>query len=135
MKVLKGGVTTPKGFKANGFWAGIKRSAKPDLGLIFSEAPCVAAAVFTRNSVKAAPIVICMKHIKGGDSRAVIANSGNANCFTGEYGLMYAQKMTEIVGEKLGMMANRFWSCRRELSAGLFHTKRSRRRFRRWSKV
>ena len=103
MKVLKGGVTTPKGFKANGFWAGVKRSAKPDLGLIFSEAPCTAAAVFTRNSVKAAPIAVCMKHIKGADSRAIIANSGNANCFTGEYGYMYAKKMCDIVGQALGV--------------------------------
>ncbi|NLE65778.1 MAG: hypothetical protein GX606_07695, partial [Elusimicrobia bacterium] len=86
-----GGVTSPKGFKANGFWAGIKKSAKPDLGLVCSTAPCSAAAVFTRNTVKAAPIRVCMDHIRSGKARAVIANSGNANCFTGEYGLMYAR--------------------------------------------
>ncbi|MBF0484942.1 MAG: bifunctional glutamate N-acetyltransferase/amino-acid acetyltransferase ArgJ [Candidatus Omnitrophica bacterium] len=101
MKIVKGGVTAPRGFKANGFWAGIKRSGKPDLGLIFSDAPCVAAAVFTKNSVKAAPVIVCMKNIKKGDSRAVIANSGNANCFTGEYGIMYAEKMTEIIATHL----------------------------------
>lgn len=103
MKVLKGGVTTPKGFKANGFWAGVKRSGKPDLGLVVSDFPCTAAAVFTRNSVKAAPITVCMKHIKKGDCRAVVANSGNANCFTGEYGIMYASKMCEIIGGQLGI--------------------------------
>lgn len=103
MRILKGGVTTPKGFQANGFWAGIKRSGKPDLGLIYSESPCTAAAVFTRNSVKAAPISVCMKHIKRGDCRAVVANSGNANCFTGEYGYKYAQRTCEIVGEALGL--------------------------------
>ncbi|MBF0569607.1 MAG: bifunctional ornithine acetyltransferase/N-acetylglutamate synthase, partial [Candidatus Omnitrophica bacterium] len=101
MKIIKGGVTSPKGFKANGFWAGIKKSAKPDLGLIYSPTPCAAAAVFTRNSVKAAPITVCMDHIKGGQAQALIANSGNANCFTGEYGLMYARKMCAIVAEKL----------------------------------
>ena len=58
MKIIKGGVTSPKGFKANGFWAGIKKSAKPDLGLLYSQALCHSAAVFTRNSVKAAPNVV-----------------------------------------------------------------------------
>ena len=100
MKVLKGGVTSPKGFKANGFWAGVKKSGKPDLGLIYSTVPCNAAAVFTRNSVKAAPILVCQKNIKGGRAQALIANSGNANCFTGEYGLMYAVKMTELVASQ-----------------------------------
>ncbi len=98
MKQLKGGgVTSPHGFKANGFWAGIKKSGKPDLGIIYSDVMCTAAAVFTRNSVKAAPIVLCQKHIKGGKVQALVANSGNANCFTGEYGMMYAKKLTELV--------------------------------------
>ncbi len=105
MKVIKGSITTPKGFVANGFWAGIKRSGKPDLGLVFSTAPCTSAAVFTKNSVKAAPIVVCMDYIRQGNNQALIANSGNANCFTGEYGLMYAKKMTEIVGDALGIKA------------------------------
>lgn len=105
MRVIKGSITTPKGFVANGFWAGIKRSGKPDLGLVFSLTPCTSAAVFTKNSVKAAPIMICMDHIRKGDSQALIANSGNANCFTGEYGLMYAKKMTEIIGTALGIKA------------------------------
>ncbi len=103
MKLIKGGVASPKGFKANGFWAGVKKSAKPDLGLIFSTVMCNAAAVFTRNSVKAAPVVVSMNNAKGGRIQALIANSGNANCFTGEYGLMYAKKMTEVVAEKLGI--------------------------------
>lgn len=105
MKVIKGSITTPKGFVANGFWAGIKRSGKPDLGLVFSKFPCTSAATFTKNSVKAAPIVVCMDHIKKGDSQALIANSGNANCFTGECGLMYAKKMTEITAQQLGIKA------------------------------
>jgi glutamate N-acetyltransferase/amino-acid N-acetyltransferase len=64
MKIIKGTITSPQGFKANGFWAGVKRSGKPDLGLVFSQYPCTSAAMFTRNSVKAAPIQVCMKHIK-----------------------------------------------------------------------
>ena len=103
MKVLKGTVTSPRGFRANGFWAGVKKSGKPDLGLICSDVMCNAAAVFTVNSVKAAPIVICQKHIKAGKVQALVANSGNANAFTGEYGLMYAKKMTEIIAEKIGV--------------------------------
>lgn len=103
MKIIKGTITSPQGFKANGFWAGVKRSGKPDLGLVFSQFPCTSAAMFTRNSVKAAPIQVCMKHIKKSDSCAVIANSGNANCFTGEYGFTYAQKMTEITAQALGV--------------------------------
>ena len=102
MKIFKGGVTSPKGFKANGFWAGIKKSGKPDLGIVSSDVLCNAAAVFTINSVKAAPIVVCQKNVKGGKIRALIANSGNANCFTGEYGLLYARKMTELVAEMIG---------------------------------
>jgi glutamate N-acetyltransferase/amino-acid N-acetyltransferase len=103
MKVLKGTVTSPKGFKANGFWAGVKKSGKPDLGLICSDVMCNAAAVFTVNSVKAAPIVVCQKNIKAGKVQALVANSGNANAFTGEYGMMYAKKMTEIIAERLGI--------------------------------
>ncbi len=105
MKVIKGGVTSPKGFKANGFWAGVKKSGKPDLGLIVSDVMCSAAAVFTRNSVKAAPIVLCQKNIRAGKIQALIANSGNANCFTGEYGFTYARKMTEIIAQQVGIGA------------------------------
>lgn len=105
MKLLKGGVTSPKGFKANGFWAGVKKSGKPDLGLIYSQVPCSAAAVFTRSSVKAAPIMVCQEHISDGRVQALIANSGNANCFTGEYGLLYARKMTELVADSVGIKA------------------------------
>ncbi len=106
MKLIKGGVTSPKGFKANGFWAGVKKSGKPDLGLIYSQEICSAAAVFTRNSVKAAPIIVCQDNIRDGRVQALIANSGNANCFTGEYGLTYARKMTELVAEELGIKAS-----------------------------
>ncbi len=109
MKIFKGGVTSPKGFKANGFWAGIKKSGKPDLGIVCSDVLCNAAAVFTINSVKAAPIVVCQKNVKGGKIKALIANSGNANCFTGEYGLTYAKKMTELVAERIGAQANQMF--------------------------
>lgn len=101
MKILKGGVTKPKGFLANGLCSGIKKSGKPDLSLIFSETPAVAAGVFTKNSIKAAPLVISEKHLKSNRAQAIIVNSGNANCFTGDPGLIYARKTTEIVAKLL----------------------------------
>lgn len=101
MKLLKGGVTQAKGFKANGLSAGIKRSGKTDLGLIVSEFPAVGAASFTKNSVKAAPIIVAQKHIKYRNTQAFIVNSGNANCFTGKFGLMYAEQTTKIIGKLL----------------------------------
>lgn len=106
MKILKnGGVTAPKGFKANGIAAGIKRSGKRDLALIVSDVPANSAAVFTKNSIKAAPLIVSQKHIRNGKARAVVANSGNANCFTGKFGLIYAQRTTEIIGQYLNIPA------------------------------
>ena len=103
MKIIKGGVTAPKGFLANGISSGIKRSGKKDLGIIVSELPALTAGVFTKSSIKAAPLVVSMKHIKKGVGRAVLVNSGNANCYTGHAGLKHAQKSTELVAKFLGV--------------------------------
>lgn len=104
MKILKnGGVTAPKGFKANGVAAGIKRSGKRDLALIVSDVPATSAAVYTKNSIKAAPLLVSQKHLRGHKTRAVIANSGNANCFTGKAGMTCALRTTEIIGTLLGV--------------------------------
>ena len=103
MKIIKGGVCAPKGFLANGMSSGIKRSGKLDLGIIVSERSAVSAGVFTKNSIKAAPLVVSMKHIKKGVSRAVLVNSGNANCYTGRTGLKHAQGSTEMVAKLLGV--------------------------------
>lgn len=97
MKVIKGSVTSPKGFLAHGLSAGIKRSGKPDLGLIVCEVPAVTAGVFTKNSIKAAPLLVTMKHIKTGVGRAVLVNSGNANCYTGAQGLKVAKDSTTLI--------------------------------------
>ena len=106
MKVIKGGITAPKGFLANGVVAGIKRSGKLDLGLIVSNVPAVAAGVFTVNSIKAAPLIVSMKHIRSGKAQAVLVNSGNANCYTGPFGLKYAQDSTALVAHLLNIKAN-----------------------------
>lgn len=105
MKIIKGHVTQPKGFKANGLSCGIKRSGKPDLGLIYSEVPAVTAGVFTKSSVKAAPLVVSQKHVRNGITQALVVNSGNANCFTGKFGRMYAEQTSQDFGQLLGVPA------------------------------
>jgi glutamate N-acetyltransferase/amino-acid N-acetyltransferase len=102
VKVISGGITAPKGFLANGLSAGIKRSGKPDLGLIVSETAATTAGVFTTNSIKAAPLVISMKHIKKGTSRGILVNSGNANCYTGQAGFKHALETVNVVAGLLG---------------------------------
>jgi glutamate N-acetyltransferase/amino-acid N-acetyltransferase len=72
----------PKGFQASGVASGIKKNGKKDLGLIFSRAPARVAAVFTKNRVKAAPVLLDKERIKRGVCRAIVVNSGNANCCT-----------------------------------------------------
>jgi glutamate N-acetyltransferase/amino-acid N-acetyltransferase len=74
----------PVGYRYSALYAGIRRAAKPDLALIFSEAPASAAAVFTTNRVEAAPVKLARRNLaaSGGISRAVLVNAGNANCAT-----------------------------------------------------
>jgi len=86
----------PQGFKAAGVASGVKRNAKLDLALFYSELPARAGCEFTSNSIAAAPVLLCRKYLKYNSAfRAVIANSGNANCFTGAQGIRQAQEMTE----------------------------------------
>ena len=104
MDVIKNGtITDVKGFKAAGITAGLKKSGKKDMALIYSEYKAVSAAVFTKNLVKAAPILIDMENIKSENTQAIIVNSGNANACTGENGYINAKKMTEIIAEKLNL--------------------------------
>ncbi|MDR3146758.1 MAG: bifunctional ornithine acetyltransferase/N-acetylglutamate synthase, partial [Treponema sp.] len=97
MQEVEGGICAPRGFRAGGIWCGIKAgSRKRDLALIYADKPCAAAAVFTTNRVKAAPVIVSQEHLAGGVLRAVIANSGNANACTGEAGLAAAHRMAEL---------------------------------------
>ncbi|MDR1506259.1 MAG: bifunctional glutamate N-acetyltransferase/amino-acid acetyltransferase ArgJ [Treponema sp.] len=101
-----GGICAPKGFKACGLRAGIKESAKKrDLALVYSERPCTSAAVFTRNVVKAANIIVTGEHLEksGGRIRALVANSGNANACTGARGLAAARRMAALAAMRLGI--------------------------------
>ena len=103
MRIIKGSITTVKGFQANGISAGIKKSGKKDLALIVSSVPAIGAGVFTKNSVKAAPLVVSIENLRNGKIQAIVVNSGNANCFTGKFGMLYARQTTELFGKKLGI--------------------------------
>ena len=104
MKILKGKtITDVAKIKAIGISGGLKKSGKKDLCVIYSEAAAVAAAVFTTNKVKAAPIVINMEHIKSSNIQAIVVNSGSANACTGERGLINANIMAEITALELGI--------------------------------
>ncbi|GHV13559.1 arginine biosynthesis bifunctional protein ArgJ [Spirochaetia bacterium] len=107
MKDISGGVCAPKGFKAGGIWCGIKASSKKrDLGLIYSEKPCVAAAMFTTNRVKAACVLVSREHLADGKCQAVIVNSGNANACTGEAGLAAARRMASLAADEFALKAD-----------------------------
>jgi glutamate N-acetyltransferase/amino-acid N-acetyltransferase len=104
-KVIKGGITAPRGFLASGIHCGIKpvrhKKLPKDLALIFSEEPCATAATFTTNKIKAAPVRLSMRHLRGADARAVIANSGNANACTGAEGIAAARRMAAAAAQQL----------------------------------
>ncbi len=100
---IEGNITAPKGFLAAGVVAGIKKSGKKDLALIYSERPAVGAGVFTANLVKAAPLLLDMEHLQLNHNlvRAVIINSGNANACVGEQGKIDALKMAQETAKGL----------------------------------
>jgi len=90
-----------KGFYFKGMAAGIKKDGRKDLGLIFSSRPASAAALFTKNRVVAAPVILGRERMKSGLCQAVVVNSGNANCFTGEEGLKDARITAKLAAEEL----------------------------------
>lgn len=104
MQFIDGGVTAPNGFLANGILCKIKESRTTnDTALIYSEKMCNAAGVFTQNRVKAEAVKLTKKNIANGKIQAVIANSGNANCCTGEQGAQVAYKMAQLAGKELNV--------------------------------
>jgi len=92
-----------KGFKFAGICAGIKKKGGKDLGLIYCEQPATAAALFTKNKVAAAPVILGREKIKKGFCQAVLVNSGNANCFTGQKGLEDAIACSRLVSQSLDL--------------------------------
>jgi len=107
IKFIDGGVCAAQGFTANGILCHIKASRKTnDTALVVSEKPCNAAGVFTQNRVKAESVKLTKKNIANGRIQAVIANSGNANCCTGEQGAKNALRMAQAVEKVTGISAD-----------------------------
>ena len=106
IKIIDGGVCAAKGFKANGIHCGIRKNKlKKDLALIVSENVANAAAVYTTNLVKGAPLTVTKAHIADGKAQAVICNSGNANTCNAD-GIEKAEMMSDILSSKLSIAAN-----------------------------
>ena len=111
-KIIGGSITSPQGFltaarccdlKKIGTGKGSNKGEKRDLALIFSEVPAKAAGMFTTNQICAAPVKICIKHLKNNSAQAVVVNSGNANACTGPQGIKDALEMATITANKLGL--------------------------------
>lgn len=100
--ISEGGVASPQGFKVGAARAGLKTQGD-DVILIVSEAPATSAAVFTRNRIKAAPVLLSAQNLQNDVTRAVVANAGNANCCTGEQGARAALRMCEIIAEEFSL--------------------------------
>ena len=106
MNIIKGGVCAAKGFKANGIHCGIRKNqSKKDLALIVSDTIATAAAVYTTNLVKGAPLLVTKRHIENGAAQAVICNSGNANTCNAN-GCEIAEEMSRLVEKAVGVNAN-----------------------------
>ncbi len=102
-----GTVTTPRGFSAGAVHVGVRTDwDKLDVGLLYSEQPCLAAAVYTKNSLPGASLIVSRKHLANGRAQAVVANAGCANAATGERGLKDAVRVSQIAGQKLGVDAH-----------------------------
>ncbi|HTV43364.1 MAG TPA: bifunctional glutamate N-acetyltransferase/amino-acid acetyltransferase ArgJ [Candidatus Sulfotelmatobacter sp.] len=111
---IPGSVVAPKGFLAGAVFCDIKKigtgkgsdkGQKRDLALIVSEAPATAAGLFTTNQICAAPVKVCLEHIRKGGARGIVVNSGNANACTGKQGLRDAKAMARTAGQALNVAA------------------------------
>lgn len=106
IKLINGGVCAAQGFKASGVHCGIRKNkTKKDLALIVSDTLCNAAAVYTTNLVKGAPLTVTKNHIANGKAQAVICNSGNANTCNAN-GIEIAEQMSDLVAKELSISAN-----------------------------
>ena len=106
-EIADGSVTTPAGFLAGAAHAGVKYDDpdRLDVGLLYSEQPCVAAGVFTRSTVQGAPVTVSREHLQNGRAQAIVTNSGVANVAMGEIGIANAREMASMAGHKLGVRA------------------------------
>jgi glutamate N-acetyltransferase/amino-acid N-acetyltransferase len=99
-----GSITSARGFRAGTTTAGIKASERPDLGILASDAPCVAVGTFTQNAFAAAPVILSRARLRDtARAQAIVFNSGNANACTGEQGLSNVREMTHLAADVLGI--------------------------------
>ncbi|MDO4544865.1 MAG: bifunctional glutamate N-acetyltransferase/amino-acid acetyltransferase ArgJ [Bacillota bacterium] len=98
---IKGGICSPRGFKATGAACGIKKDGAKDMALIVSDRICSAAAVYTTNKVKGAPLTVTKRNLADGKARAIICNSGNANTCAPD-GIKIAEETCRITAETIG---------------------------------
>jgi glutamate N-acetyltransferase/amino-acid N-acetyltransferase len=103
--IPNGTVTSAPGFQAGACYCGIKSQGQGalDLGILFSEVPCVAAGVFTTNKVRAAPVVLSQRRLAGGGAQAIVVNSGCANACTGDQGMADSVEMADLAARQLGV--------------------------------
>jgi glutamate N-acetyltransferase/amino-acid N-acetyltransferase len=103
MKKIDGGVLAAQGFKAGTAAAGIKAAGGLDVGLLWSETPAVTAAIFTQNSIVAAPVTLSQQNCRDHSVQAIVVNSGNANCMTGAEGMEHAGQMAADTAKLLNI--------------------------------
>ena len=110
---LSGGVTAPSGFQAAGITAGLKASGKPDFSLLLAPEGAVCAGTFTTSVVRAACVDLCAQRLAeaGGQARAVVTNSGQANACTGDRGLIDSMRATQAVADRLGLAPEQVLIC------------------------
>lgn len=113
MRKIQGGVCAAEGFVAGAAGCGIKngKATRDDLAVVFSETAATAAATFTTNKVKAAPVRISSEHLRAGRVRAVVLNSGNANACTGATGLADARAMASATAKSLALKSSQVLVC------------------------
>lgn len=106
IRAIEGGITAPAGFTAAGVACGIKSNGNPDLSLLVAERPAGAAAIFTTNLAKAAPVLVSREHLdaSGGLARVIVTNSGCANACTGDRGLADAREMAALAAAAVGCL-------------------------------
>jgi glutamate N-acetyltransferase/amino-acid N-acetyltransferase len=104
LKTIEAGtVTSVQGFTAGAVSAGIKKQDVLDLAILYSKTPCTAAAVFTTNAIKSAPVLLDQKHLQNKKAQAIVVNSGCANACTADKGMTDAVEMAKSVAKKLGI--------------------------------
>jgi glutamate N-acetyltransferase / amino-acid N-acetyltransferase len=109
----RGGICAPAGFFGGSTSCRIKdsKAVRDDVALLISDKPCTSAATFTTNLVKAAPVQVSMEHLKSGNIRGVILNSGNANACTGTKGLAHARNMAAAAAKRTGLAPEQILVC------------------------